>query len=182
MTVEQLGSIGELIGALLVLITLIYLSLQVRTQNAIAKADGHRDLIKQLASLTRRIIDEDLSDLIVQGWLDFDSLTHVEKNRVDNFLHEYLHICEQAFYMGRDKYVPAGSYDAFMAAAASFISPPGIRAWWERSRVGGYAQDFVADIEALRDQSQVPMPWEILPNFKYSYDYLQATGLETGHA
>lgn len=123
MTIEQLGSIGELIGALLVLITLIYLSLQVRTQNAIAKADGHRDLIKQLASLTRRIIDEDLSDLIVQGWLDFDSLTHVEKNRVDNFLHEYLHICEQAFYMGRDKYVPAGSYDAFMAAAASFISP-----------------------------------------------------------
>lgn len=178
MTIEQLGSIGELLGAILVLITLVYLSLQVRAQNAIAKADGHRDLIKQLAGFTRRIVNEDASDLMVRAWLDFESLNHAEKIRIDNLLHEYLHICEQAFYMGRDKYLPAGSYDAFMNAAASFISPPGIHSWWELSKIGGYAQDFVKVIEGLRDQSDVPQPWEVLPNFKYSYEYLSNQGTQ----
>ena len=88
MTIEQLGSIGELVGAILVLITLIFLATQIRSQNAIAKADGHRDLIKQLAHLHRRVADDEMSDLLVRGWLDFSSLDHLEKNRFDGFLHE----------------------------------------------------------------------------------------------
>ena len=77
--------------------------------------------------------------------------------------------------MGRDKYIPAGSYDAFMFAAASFISSPGARVWWELSRVGGYASDFVKIVEELRDaEGQIPPAWEILPNFRYAYDDLKA--------
>lgn len=178
MTIEQLGSIGELIGAILVLATLCFLSVQVRAQNAVAKADGHRDLIKQLANLHRSAAIDNLSDILVRGWLDFETLDHIEKIRFDGFLHEYIHICEQAFYMGRDKYVPAGSYDAFMFAAACFIGPPGARSWWELSRVGGYAQDFVEEIEGIRDESgsSGPMPWDILPPFRYSFDFLQRNG------
>lgn len=168
MTIEQLGSLGELIGAILVLVTLVFLASQLRAQNAIARSDGHRDLIKQLASLHARLGQDDYAALLVRGWQDLESLDHQKRTRFDIFLHEYLHICEQAFYMGKDRYLPAGAYDAFMNAGAVFIGPPGARSWWQHSRVGGYALDFVELIEALRDEQgdALPQPWEILPPFR----------------
>ncbi len=177
MNIQNLGAIGEFIGAISVLLTLIYLSLQIKAQNAIAKADGHRDLIKQVASLHRRIDERKSAEILVRGSLDLSSLTTAEKIQFDSFFYEYIHICEQVFYMGRDKYVPAGSYDAFMFAAASFISSPGARQWWEVSRVGGYAADFVQIIEEMRDgKTEIPPPWLILPPLRYAYDDLQSKG------
>ena len=79
MSIEQLGNIGESVGAILILATLVFLAVQIRAQNSIAKADGHRDLIKQLADLHNRMNDGSTADIFVCGSLNFESLKLREK-------------------------------------------------------------------------------------------------------
>ena len=42
MTLEDLGSIGELVAAIATVLTLIYLAIQIRTSNRLARAEASR--------------------------------------------------------------------------------------------------------------------------------------------
>ncbi len=172
MTITELGSIGELIGAILVLVTLIYLAIQLRANNDIAKVSGHRDLIKQFNDWYREMEDQALVEILIKGSSEFSQLSSQEQLKFDSFLHRYLHICEQAAYMGRGKFIPQGSYDAFMFAAVAMTSH-GAREWWNESKLT-YAADFVTMIEKVREQHPDISPiWELFPSIKFVHRALQ---------
>jgi len=167
-TISEMGSIGELVGALLVLVTLVYLSVQLRATNDIAKADGHRDLIKQLNEWYGEMGDANLMALLLEGSESFDKLSGADQLRFDAFVHRYFHICEQAWYMGRDRYIPAGSYDAFMDAAVA-MSSHGAQVWWKNAQPT-FAKDFVAMIDERRSTGpDVPPLKDFLPAYMYIY-------------
>lgn len=168
MTIAELGSIGELVGAMLVLVTLVYLSVQLRATNSIAKADGHRDLIKQFNDWYQEMGDPVLMEIVLRASEDFTSLSGAEQLRFEVFMHKYFHICEQAWYMGRDKYVPIGSYDAFMDTTV-ILSSHGAQDWWKNSKPA-FAKDFVEMVDARRAESPEPPPLsEFLPTYVYSH-------------
>jgi hypothetical protein len=51
MTIGELGSLGELLGSLGVFATLIYLALQIRQNNRIARASAHLELARERREL-----------------------------------------------------------------------------------------------------------------------------------
>jgi hypothetical protein len=156
----------EVVG---VFLTLIYLAIEVRANNRIAKSNGHRDIIKQLTEWYSLHKNPRTSSILVRGSIDFSSLSPEEKIEYDCVRHQHYHICEQVFYMGRGKLVPANVYDAFISGTAIFLSSKGSSEWWEDSKNITYAPEFVAEVEKVRANSKdLPDPLESFPPYKYA--------------
>ena len=90
MTLEQLGNLGELIGSIGVILSLVYLGRQIQQQNTITRAQfGH--------SLTQRLYeryfqtskDEDYARFMAIDWASED-LTAVESWRIQMAILTYL--------------------------------------------------------------------------------------------
>ena len=90
MTLEQLGNLGELIGSVGVILSLVYLGRQIQQQNTITRAQfGH--------SLTQRLYeryfqtskDEDYARFMATDWASED-LTEVDSWRIQMAILTYL--------------------------------------------------------------------------------------------
>ena len=90
MTLEQLGNLGELIGSLGVILSLIYLGKQIHQQNVITRAQFG-------ASLTQRLYDryfqsskdEKYAEFLASNWAS-DSLSKTERQRAGYAILTYL--------------------------------------------------------------------------------------------
>ena len=64
---DALSAIGESIGAIAVLVTLVYLALQLRVQNQVAKAQIHQQRADSVAPVMSVIMQSDQSASLVFG-------------------------------------------------------------------------------------------------------------------
>lgn len=80
--IETLGNLGEFIGGVAVLATLIYLAVQVRQNNTIAKASSHHQGEHQFNHWTLEIAkSSELADILTRGHADPFSLKPMELTR-----------------------------------------------------------------------------------------------------
>jgi len=90
MTIEQLGSLGELIAAIATVITLVYLSFQIRTSNRISRVESRRTTTAQSGEFSALIANSsEAASILRRGLSDLDSLDPDERVRF-NFLFSML--------------------------------------------------------------------------------------------
>ncbi len=58
LTIQDLGALGELFGSILVGVTLIYLTIQVRQSNSLARAQTRQSMMEQVRADLHKMIDE----------------------------------------------------------------------------------------------------------------------------
>jgi hypothetical protein len=87
MTIEQLGSLGEFLGSIAVLVTLIYLAIQIRQNTRQARAASRQSLIDTFYDFAWKMgSDEGVANIMFSGLSDFESLSDQEKFRFNNLL------------------------------------------------------------------------------------------------
>jgi hypothetical protein len=104
---ESIGAIGETLGALAVLITLIYLSLQVRKTNEMSKFDTSREVMASFDNLNKMVVtDASLRKVLHK----MEELNLDEQEQLYNFVNMYCNtwvviqtahdnnLIDQAFY------------------------------------------------------------------------------------
>ena len=80
---EAISAIGEIVGALAVVITLVYLAIQIREQNRESRAAAIDSLSQLWGGLMSDLsASETLSDIYLRGLADFDGLSPSEKNAI----------------------------------------------------------------------------------------------------
>jgi hypothetical protein len=86
---EAIGAVGEILGAIAVFCSLLYLALQIRSSNNIARIEGRENAIERLHSWRGRLLlDERLDDIWERGCLDRSSLEDKEQRHFDQLSHE----------------------------------------------------------------------------------------------
>ena len=157
---EALGAIGELIGALGVIISLVYLGTQIRFSGR-QMGEHSRALriaaIDQVAASFSRfreplIRDPVIAELWLKGTENYASLGDVDKVRCNRLFQE-LFFAHQNVYA---RFIEGASTEASWLdqrhAIAANLRLPGIRSWWTETRTI-YADDFEEVIEEiLREQ------------------------------
>jgi hypothetical protein len=134
MTIQDLGSLGELIAALATLVTLFYLALQIRANTVLAKAEAKRGQQSASAASSLGIAqDPDLAALFLKGLSDYHSLTAIEKTRF-----EFLLACimDGPMLIARDAELGLSDDEDVQLARATikrFLSTPGGRIWLEHN-------------------------------------------------
>jgi hypothetical protein len=144
-----LGGFGDFIASIAVLITLVYLAVQVRHAKHQVSLIGLQARANHATAVLAPIINSDLAgifakiDLVDYG--DF-GLTKEESVRFGAWFHTWLQTEQGSFYL-----LPEGANDPLLAWMLS--TRAGVE-FWERNK-GIYDPDFVARVEMVREQMRL---------------------------
>ncbi len=132
MTIQDLGSLGELIAAVATIATLFYLAMQIRASTVVARAEAQRGA--QSAAVPTQLAiaqDPELAALFLRGLADYPNLDPVEATRFALLLPSLL---DGVMRIMRDSELGLADDDDVELARATvkrFLSARGGRAWFE---------------------------------------------------
>ena len=160
MTLQDLGSIGELVGAIATIATLAYLAVQIRQNSAhmreatnVSKLQAVDRTVETFSRYRERLTIPENADLYVRGVESYQSLDKVDKVR-------FRALMEELFFgvnamLEREKagmYIHSGLGDQINSLAL-LIQKPGVSEWWESWKFM-FGQELVTAIESQTKGSE----------------------------
>lgn len=83
---EAIGAIGEIVGAIAVLVTLIYLAMQIRQNTYQTRAAATQDTIHLWNEISQAVLtDRSVAELIEKGNNNLSSLDPADRQRYSNY-------------------------------------------------------------------------------------------------
>jgi len=131
MTIAELGSLGEFIASLGVLITLIYLAIQmrqntkaVRLNTAHSITEEFQDMFSLLAS------DQSLSEIFMEAAQN-EELSGVSRLRYNTFMGNAMQAYENAYLQNREQVINAGHWAGLTRMMIDVSAMPAFPNYWE---------------------------------------------------
>ena len=144
MTLNDIGSLANLLAAVGMLITLIYLARQVRQGNMLAKFQARQHMVEQAqAELYHWSDNPSLRDAFVKK----EPLTTREQEEVHYFLLAAMRQREWEWFQLQDGVIKKEVYEAYHEVIALHLGIPRTRAWWQTVGRIGFNNAFVADVD-----------------------------------
>lgn len=142
---EAIGAIGELVGAIAVVATLIYLAVQVRYAKHQLEINGIYSRAQTSVGILSPIVnDPEMASLILEAghprFGDF-GLEAVGAQRVGAWCHMWMQIEQANHHM-----LPEGTHDELLRF---FLSVPAYAEFWDKNK-NAYDKEFVARMENIR--------------------------------
>jgi len=164
LTLEDLGNLGDFIGGIAVVATLIYLAVQIRqnTQQLrrsaeIAAVEAADKTFASFSQFRQQITaDGQLAELYLKGLRDHDSLTPIERFRFDLLLEDLFYMYQTSSH--RMRTIRDEDFDEAFTQLnlRRMLRQPSIRIWWEANK-GSMDRAFVAEVDA-RIERESPAP------------------------
>jgi len=133
-TIQNLGSIGELIAAIATIATLIYLALQIRGSAASTRAEARRAMDTDLNEAIRRIAgDPELAQLFKLGLGKPDALDPEQAFRFRLFMSQFFTQQDTAWQEVRLGTMTAQELSGSIDRSRPFLESPGGRVWWQEN-------------------------------------------------
>ena len=141
---EAIGAVGETLGALGVIISLVYLATQLKS-NAVASAvEAKLATTKFMTDFNRDfIMDPDLYKLWDRGSKNPNDLTSDEFQRFSNLNLNAFWFFSASFYQLQVGKLEPGDLFELEKIMAFWLSRPGVRDWWSKFGSTRYNEDFV---------------------------------------
>ncbi len=172
MELAQLAQVGEFIGGIAVLITLLYLGVQLRQGNRLNQSESIRTLLGEYNSTLAQIQDPTFTDLFRYGSKDFEGLSRHDQARVHVFLERLIRTSFSASAL--DPQAMNRSTQLIDATLAIVIGTPGFQQWWGIYHVGfeQLAPGYARRIEELG--KSFPSLYEMCPWFEPTDEELRS--------
>ena len=139
MTIQDLGSIGELLAAVATLITLIYLAAQVRQNTRALKSATFQHISGEMGRNVEPIISNaDLATLMVKGNADPASLNAEERLRYSSALIASLRRLESVFVQNKFGSIDEELKEGFEISIIAILRLPFPSQWWASAKVSFY--------------------------------------------
>jgi hypothetical protein len=168
MSLSEFAAVGEAVGGIAVLITLLYLAYQFRQTAAIERTAGQRELLSRCRDWVELTTTHpDLTEVLRNTLSDWDSATPQEKERANGWMLSAALQGEQALYMWRERLINQASYRGFIGVVVVIASNPGGRIWWENARMA--LGDDISDLvdQELLSRADEALSWtDIFPHLR----------------
>jgi len=152
MTITELGAIGELLAAIAVLATLVYLSIQVRQGNLHARAQARQRMVEQAQSeLNALMNDEQITELFTKR----ETLSPHEQAKLNYFLAESMRQREWEWFQFQDGTIDQPVYEAYHEVIAIQLGTTRTRQWWNSIGKTAFNEDFVASVDSLLETTEL---------------------------
>ncbi len=153
MDLTQLANLGEFIGGVAVLATLVYLALQVRQSNehavqaaSMERSQTNRDVSRYWSDLMAATRDREFMELVQRGSADFSGLSRVDQGRIASWIGS-LHLqAISTFLAAGSGLIDEDFAEAWIDNYVSHLKAPGLQQWWQATRTTHHP-DFVRYIE-----------------------------------
>lgn len=147
---EAISAVSQIVGVIVVVVTLIYLAAQVRQGNIFAKLQARQRMIEQAESeLYAQMADPSITHSnIKEGDLSED-----EQARLSSFLINFLRQREWEWFLFQEGVIDASTYRSYREVIAIHLGTPRGRKWWERLGHRAFDPGFVEQVEEVLAQS-----------------------------
>jgi len=146
MSIQDLGSIGELIAAIATVATLLYLATQIRQNTKSVQSSNFSTWIDAVQGINH--IHLEIADFLEDALNATRELTSEEKWRFHIHQAQLGYSFESAFLFHLNGTVDDEYFKSRMRSAKKSISYPGCRAWWDEWARHLYDRRFIDYIEA----------------------------------
>jgi len=145
---QLLGGAGEILGAIAVVVTLVYLSRQVRQNTTGLRASAYQTWVAaSTAHFSAALASETLGRTIMQGLEDPAGLTEDNWLQFAFWCHHFVLITEATFHLHQDDVVPATMYEKELQRVISLLDSLGGQQWWRAGARTQFSPDFVESLE-----------------------------------
>lgn len=133
MTIQELGSLGELVGAVATVVTLIYLAVQIRTNTQAVRSSATQSVHEAFATWYRMLAsDEALARITADGLQDFESLSDPERARFVATFMAFLSCSQDAFIKWREGSLARELWSGWEQVMMNLFIAPGGRTFWDQ--------------------------------------------------
>ncbi len=136
MPLDQLANIAEIFGMLVIAITLIFLTVQMRQRTKALHSSTAYAAHDQIGSQIYRPLasDHSLADLFVRGLDDPSCLSTVETGRFFAFWMNAVFTVQNWFYQWREGALDEAFWTSFSHILTDIHTSPGYRSFWEQRK------------------------------------------------
>ena len=161
MTLEDLGNIGEFVGAVGVVVSLVYLSIQIRRGTDTQRTSTYESVVSDFAAINRTMAsDPDLAILYVRAMEDFDSLDATQKARVSQLFFATFHSFENMYYQHKKGFLETDVWLGWQRLMLTYYSRDGFQVWWKFRR-DVFSSNFAAFLESEHADIVVPSYYDV---------------------
>jgi hypothetical protein len=160
-TLAQLASIGEIISSIAVIISLVYLAVQIRTNTEAERTSTYQSIVSDFGALNNNMaITPGLSHMFVQGMEDFNQFEPDERARISQMFFQCFHYFENMFYQHRKGYLDDEVWAGWQRLMLTYYSRPGFQTWWAFRR-DVYSESFANFLEEGKLDKKIPSYYEL---------------------
>jgi hypothetical protein len=138
-TIQDLGSIGELVAAIATLITLIYLATQVQQNTRALKSATFQNISAEMGRNVEPMINNaDLAAIMVKGNADPTSLSAEERLRYSSLLIASFRRLESVYFQHKLGSIDEELKEGFEVSLMAVLRIPFGKQWWKSAKVAFY--------------------------------------------
>lgn len=162
---DAIGAIAEILGAFGVIISVLYLAVQIRKDARARMAEtGHA--IAARAGAVQQILSEnrELAAVFPKGIRgDAEGLDEADRTQFGAFLSVITRSYEDAFYQHREGLIEERLWLAWARSIPDVVCTPGYAAWWQ-TRKHWFNDDFQSFVDDVveKGQDRDSTLWEVL--------------------
>lgn len=128
---ETLGNLGDFVGGIAVVVTLVYLVIQVRQNTAAIEASSRQQVVESYRQANRFWLEPGAARAWVRGLhrdpgMDFDAL-----NLFTTMFNDQALFFQGAYALHETGQLEDETYQRYLAWFSANVATPGGRAWWE---------------------------------------------------
>ncbi|MGR8947693.1 MAG: hypothetical protein ACU84Q_06570 [Gammaproteobacteria bacterium] len=140
---EAVSAIAEVIGVVVVVISLAYVAVQIRQNTIATRNQTTYELVSAVSDATHMVsLDAELAKIVGRGIYDRESLTSEEQFRFNTYFFGYVNRVEYAYDQYKSKGLEEKAWRKLERELPIFLSLPGASAWWRQDKIR-FSEEFV---------------------------------------
>jgi hypothetical protein len=150
---ESLANLGEIIGAIAVVVSLIYLAVQVRQNTQAQRTENFSRALDRVAAMQATLSqDSETSAIFSKGVAEPSELKPKERMQFTWAMYELFGAFEFMFLASKANAIPEEVWRRWSSAVAWWLSFPGVQTWW-KVRPIPFTDSFTLYIESLLENN-----------------------------
>lgn len=151
MSLSQLADLGELLGGVAVVASLVYLAVQIRQNTKTVRASTLHENTDLWSALFLRLAEPDLARAYVAGMAGQADIRPLHYTQFFFVCRSMFLAFENQYYQVRHGVLDPEAYAGYeRSISTQFLAFRGFRIWWETNR-SVFSPDFVAHVDAMID-------------------------------
>ena len=146
MSLSDWGAIGELIGGLAVIISLVYVGLQIRQSTAASRSATEQAFAKQYSDLNQMITNPAVGDIFARGLGGIEDLEVSEQVSFMAVLASISRTLESFYFQNLKGDLDSRLFNGWLTQYLDLHANPGVEEFWEIRR-HQFSEDFVAFVD-----------------------------------
>jgi hypothetical protein len=152
---DAVGAVGELVGAVAVIATLIYLAIQVKDSARAARSAAVTDATNAMQQFYSGLGNNpQTSELFLRGMANPESMAQESQFQFLMLLHSAFLAFQRSFFLAQEGTLDVGLRDSIGTSILTVNRMPGMRFYW-RQRKSYFQPEFIEWVESLLAQDPV---------------------------